>query len=260
MMLGNESDNDADDMDMYIKTVPQTHQSNAREHRQDGNRPVAESYSLNHWPELATFAFRFRPTSYTPRNSNKIRLVSNLNDATSAGMTAAETLTDVIHNARQETVHDELSEDFFLWEDLNEGGEDEVNYQQNDDGADEIWDYETFINDNDQDNEDDELHYNNIANRLYDDLGMSDDDIDEETSSDNEVVALNDDTDDAEHYYHQDLQSYSSSQDEAICFDGMDDMSSDDNYYEKQMNNRLLRRGRKHALQGRKNSLKLLVD
>ncbi|GAN04477.1 hypothetical protein MAM1_0065d03937 [Mucor ambiguus] len=256
MMLGNKSDSDNDDTDIHTKTVPQFAQLDTREHCQDGNQPVTEDYSLKQWPELATLALRYFPKPYAHSSSNIIKLASTSNDVTSIGMTAAETLTSVIHSAREETSN-EQSDSYFNAEDCYEK-EYEDSYQQSD-AEEEIWDFETFAFGEDEDDGYNKSHYNDTFNRIEYDLDMSDDDDKQEKSKTNEIVAF-DDNDDLEPYVYQDDQNYASSQDEEAYFDGIDDTSSDDYLYKKQWSNRLLRRGRKHALQGRKHSLKLIID
>lgn len=257
MMLGNESDKDTDDIDMYMKTIHQTHQLSTIKHHQDENRPVTENYSLNQWPELTTLALRYLLKPYAANSSNRIRLTSTLNDVTSTGMTAAETLANAIQSARKKTA-DDIFDDSYIDGDYSE----ELcadNYQQDANAVDEIWDYEGFSFDEDENDDCDEFQYNNMFTRLNDELDISDENNKEEESNENEIVDSGD-NDELEPYLYQDDKDNSSSSDEETYLDSMDDMSSDGSFYTKQTNNRLLRIGRKHTLHGRKNSWKVIVD
>ncbi|KAL7309994.1 Zinc finger CCHC domain-containing protein 24 [Mucor circinelloides] len=247
MTLGNESDDDVDEINMYMNT---------REHCHDGNQPVIESYSPKEWPELATVALRYLPKPQEKSHSDRIRLSTTSNDMTSVGMTAAETLTNMIHNAREETSN-ELPDDFSIHEDHSEDSHEDNHHDAT--AVTEIWHYESFNFDEGEDENYGEMYYNNISNRLDGELLMNDDDSDEKEPKEEEPLAFDNDTD-SESYFYRDDQSYFSNQDDKAYFGGIDGMSSDDGPYKKQMNNRLLRRGRKHILQGRKNSLKLIVD
>ncbi|KAK4513452.1 uncharacterized protein ATC70_005453 [Mucor velutinosus] len=256
MMLSNESDNDTDDVDTYMKIIPQARQLNSRGYHQDEDRPVTGNYSPKQSPELTTLALRYLPEPYAPNYSNRIRLATTSNDITSLGMTVAETLKNVIHSA-QEKAANEPWDGTFIYEDCNEE-EDEDKNQRDTNTLNEIWDYEASVFNQDECDDYDELHYNSVLNRLDDELDFSSDNDEEEESNENKIVAF-DDSNDIEPYFYQDDQNYSLSRDEEACFDDIDNLSSDDDLYKKQIRNRLLRRGRRHVLQGRKNSLKLIV-
>lgn len=192
MMLGNESDDDVDEISMYMNT---------REHCQDGNQPIIESYSPKEWPELATLAFRYLPKLQEKNNSNRIRLATTSNGMTSVRMTAAETLTNMIHSAREETSK-ELSDDFSIHEDHSEGSHENNHHDAA--AITEIWDYESFDFDEDKDENYGEMHYNNISNRLDGKLLINDDDSDEKESQEKEPLAFGDDNDSESYFYQGD--------------------------------------------------------
>ncbi|KAI8643036.1 hypothetical protein BD408DRAFT_442920 [Parasitella parasitica] len=178
MMLENDYDDsyrvitNADGEDMYLDRAFQLKASKTE------NMHVMERYELNEWPELASNSFQYVPKVRDQGRSSKFNAVSSSSEEiTSVGITAAETLKEIIQKARRESnemSNEEVDDEFIANHDYSNYVEE---YDCNDVWG--IWAYDSMASD-----QDDEWSCMDFSSRLNQD-----------NDDGNELVGLFDDCD-----------------------------------------------------------------
>ncbi|KAG2189985.1 hypothetical protein INT46_009742 [Mucor plumbeus] len=289
MMLGVEYKDsfriitNADGEDIYLNDSSrlQGHQSKVEKERN-------KHYELIEWPDLTTFAIKYVPNAKNQTTSSQVKATFSSGQITSVGCTSSETLRNVIENARQHSYKEEEYNIEYGYYEKDEDNEEE--YDQYDPNAtDEIWDYNsiTFSDsgnlcnsnilyqihgcESEQDLDDKSFFYFHGDEDNYEfEQGLNkvlqqyllDDYNDNEFEQSLNVYKLQQDMEDhnvqqpVDTYKFQqelsDSEEYFPNQNEEAYFNEDDEMYFFDDMYSKEFNNCLLRRGRKHALLGRK--------